>query len=345
VCARGEEMLHVEHLDVAAGATLAVLGPNGAGKSTLLRALAQIGGHRRTGQVLLDGQQAGHRQMRVAVAAVLQRPSLRRGTVAANAASGLRLRGVGRAEAARRSVPWLAELGVGHLAGRDARTLSGGEAQRVALARALAVTPRVLLLDEPFAGLDATTRTDLLADLRAVLDNLDTATVLVTHDRHEAHALAEETALLIDGRIRQHGPTREVLDHPVDTVCARLVGYTNLLPPALTGQPDLLVARPERCHPLPSGTVPPADCITVHGTVRRVVPLGGGTRVDLDPEPAGNTLACLVPADRDLEVRPGHRATITVATADLRPVVAQALTACSPVQRTPGTAGCSAPRN
>jgi energy-coupling factor transporter ATP-binding protein EcfA2 len=163
VSARGQEMLHVERLDVAAGATLAVLGPNGAGKSTLLRALAQIGGHRRTGQILLDGHPAGHRQMRAAVAAVLQRPILRRGTVAANAASGLRLRGVGRSEAARRAAPWLAKLGVGHLAGRDARTLSGGEAQRVALARALAVAPRVLLLDEPFAGLDATTRTDLLA--------------------------------------------------------------------------------------------------------------------------------------------------------------------------------------
>jgi ABC-type sulfate/molybdate transport systems ATPase subunit len=324
VSARGQEMLHVERLDVAAGATLAVLGPNGAGKSTLLRALAQIGGHRRTGQILLDGHPAGHRQMRAAVAAVLQRPILRRGTVAANAASGLRLRGVGRSEAARQSAPWLAKLGVGHLAGRDARTLSGGEAQRVALARALAVAPRVLLLDEPFAGLDATTRTDLLADLRAVLDNLDTATVLVTHDRHEAHALAEETALLVHGRIRQHGPTPEVLDHPVDTVCARLVGYTNLLPPALTGQPDLLVARPERCHPLIPGTAAPPDSLTVHGTVRRVVPLGGGTRVDLDPEPSGNTLACLIPADSELKTQPGHRATVTITTADLRPVVADA---------------------
>lgn len=288
VIAHGRELLHVERLDVADGAALAVLGPNGAGKSTLLRALAHLGRHRRTGQVLLDGRPAERREVRAAVAAVLQRPILRRGTVAANAASGLRLRGVGRAEALHRALPWLDALGVGGLAGRDARTLSGGEAQRVAIARALAVAPRVLLLDEPFAGLDATTRTDLLADLHAVLAGLDTATVLVTHDRHEATALAGETALLIAGRIRQLGPTGEVLDHPADVDCARLVGYTNVLPPSLTGRAELLVARPE--HTRISGG---GGGIRLSGTVRRVVPLGGGTRVDVDV--GGGTLACTAP--------------------------------------------------
>lgn len=316
---RGRELLHVEHLDIDPGATLAVLGPNGSGKSTLLRALAHIGS-RRTGQVLLDGHPAGTPALRAAVAAVLQRPILRRGTVAANAAAGLRLRGVPRAEAAHRSGPWLDTLGIGHLAGRDARTLSGGQAQRVALARALAVTPRVLLLDEPFTGLDATTRTDLLADLRAILDGLDTATVLVTHDHHEATALAEHTALLVNGQIRQHGPTAQVLDQPADTDCAQLVGYTNLLPPALTGRPDLLVARPERCHPIPPHTDPPPGSMTVRGTVRRVVPLGAVTRIDLDIHPGRNVLACLVPAGCPLQAQPGQPATVAVAAADLRTI-------------------------
>jgi ABC-type sulfate/molybdate transport systems ATPase subunit len=283
----GGELLHVAALDVAAGEVLAVLGPNGAGKSTLLRALGHLGGLHRRGDVLLDGRPAGSRELRSAIAAVLQRPILRRGTVAANAAAGLRLRGVGRAEARRRSDPWLDALGVGHLATRPASTLSGGEAQRVAIARALAVSPRVLLLDEPFAGLDATTRADLLADLRVVLDGLDTATVLVTHDRHEATALAGHTALLVAGHIRQIGPTERVLDQPVDADCARLVGFTNVLPPAVTGRSDLYVARPEHC------TIGEADGLRIPGAVRRVVPLGGVTRVDVDT--AAGTLTCLAP--------------------------------------------------
>jgi ABC-type sulfate/molybdate transport systems ATPase subunit len=314
VRAHGRELLHVPELDVPAGVVLAVLGPNGAGKSTLLRALADLGGHRRSGDVLLDGRSAGPRELRRAVAAVLQRPILRRGTVAANAASGLRMRGLGRVEARARAEPWLSALGVAHLAPRDARTLSGGEAQRVALARALAVEPRVLLLDEPFTGLDATTRTDLLADLRAVLDGLDAATVLVTHDRQEAVALAEQTALLVGGRIRQLGATREVLDRPADADCARLVGFTNVFPPAVTGRAELLVARPEACRPLPGAPAP--DEIGIQGVVRRVVPLGGAVRVDVDC--ASGALACLGPLGDGL--RQGEWVTVAVAEADTRAI-------------------------
>ncbi|GAA2541405.1 hypothetical protein GCM10010210_09710 [Pseudonocardia hydrocarbonoxydans] len=219
-----------------------------------------------------------------------------------------------------RAAPWLDALGIGHLAGRDARTLSGGEAQRVALARALAVAPRILLLDEPFSGLDATTRTDLLADLRAVLDDLDTAVVLVTHDRHEALALADRTALLVDGGIRQLGPTAQVLDHPADADCARLVGYTNLFPPAVTGRAELLVARPEHCRPLRPDDPAPPDDVCARGTVRRIVPLGGGTRVDVDPGSGGSPLACLVPAGGAVGLRRGQLLTVTVGSADLRAV-------------------------
>jgi ABC-type sulfate/molybdate transport systems ATPase subunit len=310
VAAHGRDLLHVPALDVAAGEALAVLGPNGAGKSTLLRALGRLGGLHRTGEVLLDGRPAGSQELRTAVAAVLQRPILRRGTVAANAAAGLRLRGVGRREARRRSAPWLDALGVGSLAARTARTLSGGEAQRVAIARALAVEPRVLLLDEPFAGLDATTRADLLADLRAVLDGLDTATVLVTHDRHEARALAGHTALLVAGRIRQLGPTERVLDEPADVDCARLVGFTNLLPPTVTGRTALYAARPEHC----SAVNGQAAGLRIPGIVRRVVPLGGAIRVDVDT--AAGTLACLAPGADGLAA--GGCTVVTVAEPHLR---------------------------
>lgn len=291
VADRGRQLLAVDVLEIADGETVAVLGPNGAGKSTLLRALAHLE-PAMGGEVLLDGKPASPARLRAAVAAVLQRPVLQRASVLDNAAAGLRLRGVRRARARRLARPWLDALGIAHLADRHARTLSGGEVQRVAIARALAVGSRVLLLDEPFTGLDATTRADLIADLRAALDRSRAAVLLVTHDRDEAAALAHRTALLLGGRIRQLGTTADVLDSPADLDCARLLGYTTRLPPELTGHDVLLVARPERCRLLPprdaTAVVDPVaprpigPAVVVPGTLRRVVPLGGTTRVDVD---------------------------------------------------------------
>jgi len=314
VSAGGRELVSVPALDIPAGETLAVLGPNGAGKSTLLRALAHLGTASRTGTVLLDGQAATTAGLRRAVAAVLQRPVLQRTTVLDNAAAGLRLRGVRRGEARRRAGPWLDALGVAHLATRNARTLSGGEAQRVAIARALAVAPRVLLLDEPFTGLDATTRTDLLADLRAALDRQDAAVLLVTHDREEARALAQRTALLVNGEIRQLGPTAEVLDAPADLECATLLGFTTQLPPALTGQDGMLVARPERCSPLDDSTPPPPDTVVAAGVLRRAVPLGGATRLDVDT--ATGPVTAVTTAD--VTFTPGSPIRIAIAPEHLR---------------------------
>jgi ABC-type sulfate/molybdate transport systems ATPase subunit len=291
---RVSDRLAVDFLEVADGETVAVLGPNGAGKSTLLRALACLEPATR-GEVLLDGEPVPPTQLRAAVAAVLQRPVLQRASVLDNAAAGLRLRGIRRARARRHARPWLDALGIAHLADRHARTLSGGETQRVAIARALTVGSRVVLLDEPFAGLDATTRADLIADLRIALDRSTAAVLLVTHDRDEAAALAHRTALLIGGRIRQLGTTVEVLDSPTDLDCARLLGYTTHLPPELTGHDVLLVARPERCRLLPRGADPVRHGVVVSGTLRRVVPLGGTRRVDVDT--AAGPVAVLTTAE------------------------------------------------
>ncbi|MBI4508484.1 MAG: ATP-binding cassette domain-containing protein [Deltaproteobacteria bacterium] len=139
----GGSVLRVDTLHLAAGMTYALCGPNGAGKSTLLRILAGLipparGAVSRTGSVTL----------------VHQQPYLFRVTVVANVALGLRAQGMARAESQRRALEALAELGLGHLAARPARVLSGGESQRVAVARALVTLPSVLLLDEPSASLD-----------------------------------------------------------------------------------------------------------------------------------------------------------------------------------------------
>jgi ABC-type sulfate/molybdate transport systems ATPase subunit len=306
----GRVLVAVPSLDVPSGETLAVLGANGAGKSTLLRALAHLGSAPQSGEVLLDGQAAATVDLRRAVAAVLQRPVLQRSTVLDNAAAGLRLRGVRRGEAHRRAEPWLEALGVAHLATRHASTLSGGEAQRVAIARALAVAPRVLLLDEPFTGLDATTRTDLLADLRAALDTQNAAVLLVTHDREEARALARRTAVLVTGELRQIGTTAEVLDAPADHDCATVLGFTTQLPPALTGRDVLLVARPERCEPLADSAPAPPGAVVVDGVLRRVVPLGGAIRLDVD------TAAGPVTAVTTAEVTSAAGSAVRIAVAD-----------------------------
>ncbi len=170
--------------------------------------------------MLLNGVPATSAVLRAACAAVLQRPVLRRGTVAANAADGLRFRGVGRRAARARAQPWLVALGVAHLTDRDVRGLSGGEAHRVSLARALAVEPRVLLLDEPFTRLDVATRADLLADLRAALDGRATATLLLTHDGAEARALADRTAEVLGcsrATLYRHHDLAPVLAHTAAT--------------------------------------------------------------------------------------------------------------------------------
>ena len=225
------DALDIPALDVLAGEVLAVIGPNGAGKSTLLRVLGLLE-RPDTGQVLVRGRPVDGRDAlgeRRRMATVFQEPLLADATVADNVALGLRFRGASAAAAAARVARWLARLGVDALAARRARTLSGGEAQRVALARALVLEPDVLLLDEPFAGLDSPGRAALLADLGAILRADRTTTVLVTHERGEALALADRVAVLIDGRVRQVDETARVFYAPVSEEVARFVGVETLV--------------------------------------------------------------------------------------------------------------------
>jgi tungstate transport system ATP-binding protein len=215
-------------LDVAAGEVIAIMGANGAGKSTLLHVAALLR-RPQTGEVWITGECATprtSRRLRRSTAMVLQEPLLFDVSVLANAASGLRFRGERRQEAERRAGRWLAQFGVGHLAALNSRTLSGREAQRVSLARAFAVEPKLLLLDEPFAALDPTTREALVPELAARLHETQTTAVIVTHDASDAVALADRLLVLVHGQIAH-------CDRP-DVVLAQTVSVTGehrLVPP------------------------------------------------------------------------------------------------------------------
>jgi tungstate transport system ATP-binding protein len=223
--------LEVPALDVRRAEVLAVIGPNGSGKSTLLRVLGLLE-RPEAGTVSVGGRVVDARDglaERRRMATVFQDPLLADTTAAANVALGLGFRGIRGAAAERRVRSWLERFGVAALAERPARTLSGGEAQRVALARALVLEPEVLLLDEPFASLDQPSRTALISDLGAVLRQERVATVLVTHDRGEAQALADRVAVLIGGRLQQLADTVTVFQAPASEDVARFVGVETIV--------------------------------------------------------------------------------------------------------------------
>jgi molybdate transport system ATP-binding protein len=233
--ARVELLLGQLHLDVdlavASGELVVLLGPNGAGKTTLLRALAGLVLLDR-GRVVLDGAvledtEAGgwvpteQRPIGFVFQDYLLFPHL---SALENVAFGLRARGLGRAEARRRAAAWLDRVGLAAHAGDRPRALSGGQAQRVALARAMVGEPRLLLLDEPLAALDAATRAEVRRDLRRHLASFDGTRLLVTHDPLEAMVLADRLVVLEGGHITQTGTPNQVNAQPRSRYVAELVG-------------------------------------------------------------------------------------------------------------------------
>lgn len=218
-------------LTVGPGEVLALLGPNGAGKSTILRTLAGLVALDH-GRIAIDGTVVDDPSSAVFVeperrpiGVVFQDYLLfEHMTVLENVAFGLRARRTHRREARVRAAEWLDRVGLAGYAHQRPRTLSGGQAQRVALARALAVSPRLLLLDEPLAALDAGNRAAVRRDLRRHLDTFEGMRVLVTHDPVDAYALADRVAIVESGRIVQTGTLAEVTTHPRSRYVADLVG-------------------------------------------------------------------------------------------------------------------------
>lgn len=269
------EVVHDVSLELRRGELVALLGPNGAGKSTLLDALAGA----------LEPA-AGSIERRGRVAIALQAPDLARRSVLANVTLALAWWGVPKAERADRARAALRALSAEELWSRAAPTLSGGERRRVHLARVLAVAPDVLLLDEPFAGLDAETRGNLLADAVSALRSDARATLVVVHDRAEAWALADRLLVMIDGRLVAAGPPRELLEHPPTAEVARFLGYDG----TLREDGAELLTRPPQVHLDPDGPLP--------AKVTSAVALEDGFRLELELEHGRLYALASLPAPR-----------------------------------------------
>ena len=235
-------------LSVRPGALTAILGSSGAGKTTLLRVVAGFESADE-GTVTLGGMTVDSKRERVPperrhIGYVPQDGALfPHLTVHANVAFALPRDGSGR----QRGVvgEMLDLVGLADLGGRYPHELSGGQQQRVAIARALASRPRLVLLDEPFAALDASLRSTVRADVLGALRATGTTGVLVTHDQDEALSVADYVAVLRDGTVTQAGTPAEVYSAPVDPWTAAFVGTANLLPGVLeadAGEPRVRTA-------------------------------------------------------------------------------------------------------
>ncbi|MFD5616855.1 ABC transporter permease [Streptomyces yangpuensis] len=296
------------------GTTIAVVGENGAGKTTLLRALLGL-------------TPRAHAELRLGDADVTSLPPHKRQvawvpqdgalfphlSALANTAYGLRARRVPRAGARREAQAWLDRLGVGHLAHRKPSQLSGGQAQRVALARALAARPRLLLLDEPLAALDQTTRAHVRHTLRTHLAGFGGVCLIVTHDPVEAVSLADRVLVLADGRALQDAPPAEVSRHPRSPWVARMLGRNAW--PGIASADGLTLAAGGRlvvAEALPEGAQALAiiapEAVSVHrdrpggsprnvwpGTVREITAVGSRLRVLIGSAEAPDLVAEITP--------------------------------------------------
>lgn len=331
--ADGTRGLHPSTLDIAPGEVMALLGPSGCGKTTLLRLIAGLEMPDAGSRILFDGQDVTHLPIeKREVGMVFQHYALFPNmTVEANIGYGPKIKGMALS-ARQKLVGELVDLmRLNGLEKRQPSALSGGQRQRVAIARAIANQPRVLLLDEPLAALDAKLKVSLRDELAELLRRLRITAIHVTHDQQEAFAIADRLAVMHEGRIIQIGDGESLYRHPAHPFVATFLGRVNVLqrseqsllnnevrladlslacPETLRGAQELLV-RPEDisvCMDTPSGWA--------RASVRQRSFMGGRVQLTLDVDGQAPLIA---EVDRDHEAVLGSTVGIHINPGKLMP--------------------------
>jgi iron(III) transport system ATP-binding protein len=215
---------------VGQGEFVSVLGPSGCGKTTILRVVSGLD-LQDAGAVRIDGRDVSAlpvslRNVGIVFQSYALFPNL---TAAENVAYGLRGQEQPRTGLPRRVNELLALVGLTSMQSKYPAQLSGGQQQRVALARAMALSPRILLLDEPLSALDAKVRVHLRAEIKALQRRLGVTTIMVTHDQEEALTMADRILVMDHGTVVQQGAPRDVYDRPATPFVASFIGSMNFL--------------------------------------------------------------------------------------------------------------------
>jgi putative spermidine/putrescine transport system ATP-binding protein len=315
------------NLDIHQGELVALLGPSGCGKTTALRALAGLQ-NLDSGQILVDGkdityQASNHRGMGMVFQAYSLFPHM---SARANVEYGLTLRAhkINFTERKKRSTELLELVGLASHANHFPHQMSGGQQQRVALARALAISPKVLLLDEPLSALDAKVRTQLRDEIRRIQLEVGTTTLFVTHDQEEALGIADRVGVMKDGELQQIAVPAKLYDHPTSAFVAEFVGLTNpikgtvkdgmieilgmkvpILPGSIESGSAIALARPETLRVLnnPNGKARVLTASFLGSSCRVIVILPDGSRVTAQI-PSSESYNFQVGASVDLTLNP-----------------------------------------
>ncbi|SMP70682.1 putative spermidine/putrescine transport system ATP-binding protein/thiamine transport system ATP-binding protein [Anoxynatronum buryatiense] len=217
-------------LAIEQGELFTFLGPSGCGKTTLLRILAGLESPDQ-GRVWVDGHDITSippekREISMVFQHYALFPNM---NVEKNVAYGLKVRRISRDVIMERTKSLLNLVGMTGFEKRDISQLSGGEQQRIALVRALAVSPKVLLLDEPLSNLDANMRDRMRREIRALQKEVGITTIFVTHDQQEAMTMSDRIAVFHQGRLVQAGHPMHIYNEPVNEFVARFIGESNLV--------------------------------------------------------------------------------------------------------------------
>jgi putative spermidine/putrescine transport system ATP-binding protein len=245
------------NLHIRPGELIALLGPSGCGKTTLLRIVAGLL-KQTSGSVNISGQAVdslppNERGAGIVFQSYALFPHM---TVQANIAYGLKARGVDNDTCNKVVAKMLDLVRMTEFAKRMPRELSGGQQQRIALARTLAVNPKILLLDEPFAALDKNLRLDMQIEIRRIQKALGITCVMVTHDQEEALSMADRVAVMNQGKVEQFDRPEAIYDNPATLFVAQFVGTANLIRGRLSRVTSHLSDLEQRWHlRTPSGAL------------------------------------------------------------------------------------------